>query len=103
MLSASGTRAIRAEAEGGGGGLELSIIGRWWIGARILDSIGAQFSYSHRRCSNIAWGTSMVTLHVTGVIGLIKKKDTTWMPDMIRSAMMTTAAMLDNRGKTCWN
>uniref|UniRef100_J3L395 Subtilisin-like protease n=1 Tax=Oryza brachyantha TaxID=4533 RepID=J3L395_ORYBR len=47
---------------------------------------------------NIESGTSMSCPHVSGIAGLIKTKNPSWTPAMIKSAIMTTAITVDNDG-----
>ncbi|KAG0476759.1 hypothetical protein HPP92_013600 [Vanilla planifolia] len=48
---------------------------------------------------NFASGTSMAAPHVSGIVALLKKSHPTWSPAMIKSALMTTAYMVDRDGQ----
>ncbi|KAL3839208.1 hypothetical protein ACJIZ3_023799 [Penstemon smallii] len=74
----------------------LNILAAW------PDNIGPSGIPSDKRHTefNILSGTSMACPHVSGLAALLKAAHPEWSPAAIRSALMTTAYKLDNRGET---
>ncbi|XP_010465317.1 PREDICTED: subtilisin-like protease SBT1.5 isoform X3 [Camelina sativa] len=73
----------------------LNILAAW------PDRIGPSgVSSDNRRTEfNILSGTSMACPHVSGLAALLKASHPDWSPAAIRSALMTTAYRVDNRGE----
>lgn len=74
----------------------LNILAAW------PDNVGPSGIPSDKRRTefNILSGTSMACPHVSGLAALLKAAHPEWGPAAIRSALMTTAYNLDNRGNT---
>ncbi|KAL0009707.1 hypothetical protein SO802_004815 [Lithocarpus litseifolius] len=74
----------------------LNILAAW------PDSVGPSGIPSDKRKTefNILSGTSMACPHVSGLAALLKAAHPEWTPASIRSALMTTAYTVDNRGET---
>ncbi|KAK6911806.1 PA domain [Dillenia turbinata] len=74
----------------------LNILAAW------PDKVGPSGLPSDKRKTefNILSGTSMACPHVSGLAALLKAAHPEWSPAAIRSALMTTAYVRDNLGKT---
>nr|XP_043614552.1 subtilisin-like protease SBT1.5 [Erigeron canadensis] len=74
----------------------LNILAAW------PDKLGPSGLASDNRKTefNILSGTSMACPHVSGLAALLKAAHPEWSPAAIKSALMTTAYTLDNRGET---
>ncbi|OVA13015.1 Peptidase S8/S53 domain [Macleaya cordata] len=74
----------------------LNILAAW------PDRVGPSGLPSDKRRTefNILSGTSMACPHVSGLAALLKAAHPEWSPAAIRSALMTTAYIVDNRGQT---
>ncbi|KAF7026665.1 hypothetical protein CFC21_038762 [Triticum aestivum] len=59
-------------------------------GANILAAVGNSYEFKD--------GTSMAAPHVSGIVALLKAEHPHWSPAAIKSAIMTTARVTDNRG-----
>ncbi|KAE8659587.1 transcription factor EREBP-like family protein [Hibiscus syriacus] len=74
----------------------LNILAAW------PDKVGPSGIQSDDRRTefNILSGTSMACPHVSGLAALLKAAHPEWSPAAIKSALMTTAYTVDNRGET---
>lgn len=74
----------------------LNILAAW------PDKVGPSGVSSDSRNTefNILSGTSMACPHVSGLAALLKAAHPEWSPAAIKSALMTSAYTVDNRGKT---
>ncbi|KAA3479171.1 subtilisin-like protease SBT1.6 [Gossypium australe] len=74
----------------------LNILAAW------PDKVGPSGVSSDSRNTefNILSGTSMACPHVSGLAALLKAAHPEWSPAVIKSALMTTAYTVDNRGET---
>ncbi|URE28450.1 Peptidase inhibitor I9 [Musa troglodytarum] len=68
------------------------------IAAPGLNILAAWSPAVNNMKSNVLSGTSMSCPHVTGLVALIKAVYPTWTPSAVKSAIMTTASVLDKNG-----
>lgn len=87
----------RGPGKDGEGILKLDITGP---GVSVLAAwpTNANSSSSEQYIFNVISGTSMSTPHLSGVAALIMAAHPDWSPGAIKSAMMTTADIMDNNG-----
>lgn len=64
-----------------------------------LNILAAWSPANGKMLSNILSGTSMACPHVTGIAALIKAVHPTWFPSAIKSAIMTTATVINKNRK----
>ncbi|KAG5529911.1 hypothetical protein RHGRI_030330 [Rhododendron griersonianum] len=64
-----------------------------------LNILAAWSPANGKMHSNILSGTSMACPHVTGIVALVKAVYPSWSPSSIKSAIMTTATMMDKNRK----
>ncbi|KAK4781133.1 hypothetical protein SAY87_017239 [Trapa incisa] len=67
------------------------------IAAPGLNILAAWSPAASKMQSNILSGTSMACPHVTGIATLVKAVHPSWSPSAIKSAIMTTASILDKK------
>ncbi|RWR97940.1 Peptidase S8/S53 domain-containing protein [Cinnamomum micranthum f. kanehirae] len=69
----------------------VSVLAGWPLNVGSFPILGSTF--------NIISGTSMSCPHLSGIAALLKSSHPDWSPAAIKSAIMTTADVLDNQGK----
>ncbi|XAR73648.1 Cucumisin [Bertholletia excelsa] len=69
------------------------------VAAPGLNILAAWSPANGKLHSNVLSGTSMACPHVTGIVALIKAVHPSWSPSAIKSAIMTTATMVDKDHK----